>query len=229
MVVTWTVLRTARPRASTPWRPEGATWWQAGRSGPGRAEPPDERWWSVLATWPDRTAAEAGPPAADDLDAWHVVLEAASARGDAALAGGARPFDGLPATGRVEGAAAVVTLAQLGPDGAREREFFRRFMHLGRGVGQARGHLASSIQAPDDGAVLTFSAWQDVDAALDWAYAQPQHASAVARQRTSRLVAASGFLRGAVLSSRGSLGDEPDPLAGRTGRVVRESVTAGGA
>ena len=226
MLVTWTVLRTSRPQPSVPWQPAGATWWQAGRSGPGRAEPPEPRWWAVLATWPDREAAEAGPPAGADVTAWHVVLEAASSRGDAVLAGGARPFDGLPDTGRVEGAAAVVTLAQLGADDAREREFFRRFLHLGRGIGQAPGHLAPCIQAPDDGAVLTFCAWQDVGAALSWAYASPQHAGAVERQRTHRLVAASGFLRGAVLSSRGALGDRPDPLAGRTGAVVREQAPA---
>ena len=222
MIVTWTALRTSRPGPTAPWRPDGASWWQAGQSGAGRAAPASARWWSVLATWPDRTAAEPGPPVADGLDAWHVVLQAASFRGDAALAGGARPFDAVPPHGSVDGATAIVTLAQLGPDGAREREFFRRFLHLGRGVGQAPGHLLSLIQAPQDGAVLTFSVWQDAGSALDWAYAQPQHAGAVARQRAHRLVEASGFLRCAVLSSRGTLGDDPDPLAGRTGTVVED-------
>ena len=205
-----------------PWSPEGASWWQAGPTGAGRAEPPDGRWWAVLATWPDRAAAEPGPPPADGTDAWHVVLEAASSRGDAVLAGGARPFAAVPAQGRVEGTAAVLTLAQLGQDDAREREFFRRFMHLGRGMGAAAGHLVSMVQAPSDGAVLTFSVWDDLAAALDWSYAQPQHAGAVARQRAHRLVEASGFLRCAVLSSSGRLGDLADPLAGRTGRVVQE-------
>lgn len=226
MIVTWTALRTSQAVPTVPWRPDGASWWQAGRSGAGRAEPPDDRWWSVLASWPDRAAAEPGPPVVDGLDAWHVVLQAASFRGDAVLAGGARPFDEVPAHGRVDGAAGVVTLAQLGPDGAREREFFRRFMHLGRGVGAAPGQLVSLIQAPDDGAVLTFSAWHDLGAALDWAYAQPQHAGAVARQRAHRLVEASGFLRCAVLSSRGTLGDAPDPLAGRTGEVLPQQAEA---
>ena len=223
VIVTWTVLRSRLPTRSVPWHPRGACWWQAGQSGAGRAEPPllDGRWWSVLATWPGRGDAEAAVGPRDDLDAWHVVLDAASFRGDAALARGARPFDALPTTGRIEGAAAVVTLAALGPDGAREREFFRRFLHLGRGLEQARGHVAAVVQAPDDGAVLTFSAWEDLGAALDWSYVQAQHAAAVARQRTHRLVEASGFLRCAVLSSSGTLGDLHDPLAGLRGSVAR--------
>jgi len=40
------------------------------------------------------------------------------------------------------------------------------------------------------------------------------------------LVATSGFLRCAVLASSGSLGDRPDPLAGRTGSVVPRRVEA---
>ena len=220
MIVSWTTLRSPGPVPTVTWQPSGASWWQAGPSGPGAAPPAsDGCWWSVLATWPDRAAAEAAPP--EDLDAWHVVLEAASFRGESVLAGGARPFDAVPADGRVEGAAAVLTLAALGPDSAREREFFRRFMHLGRGVTQARGQLTAQVQAPGDGAVLTFSVWQDLGAALDWAYGQPQHAAAVERQRTHRLVEASGFLRCAVLCSSGRLGELADPLAGRTGTVVR--------
>ena len=74
---------------------------------------------------------------------------------------------------------------------------------------------------------LTDPAGADVGAALDWAYAQPQHAGAVARQQAHRLVEASGFLRCAVLSSSGRLGDLPDPLAGRTGRVVVGAPVAG--
>lgn len=225
MIVTWTVLRTSRPTPDVPWQPDGAAWWQAGPTGPGRAEPPAPggRWWCVLATWPDRAAA-AGPAPRDGVAVWHVVLEAAAYRGGAALAGGARPFDDLRPDADVEGAAAVVTLAQPATDAAREREFFRRFLHLGRGVGQAPGHLASMVQAPADGAVLTCSAWRDLGSALDWAYASPQHAGAVARQRSHGLVEASGFLRCAVLASAGALGDVPDPLAGHTGRVVRQRV-----
>ena len=222
MIVTWTTLRSARPTDTVPWQPTGATWWQSGHSGPGRAEPPplDGRWWSVLATWPDLDEAQAGPGPREDLAAWHVVLDAASFRGDAVLAGGARPFTTVPPTGRLEGAAVVVTFAGLGADSSREREFFRRFLHLGRAVARAPGHVAALVQAPDDGAVLTFSAWTDVSSALDWAYVQPQHAATVARQRTHRLVEASGFLRCAVLSSSGALGDVPDPLAGLRGTVV---------
>ena len=114
----------------------------------------------------------------------------------------------------------MVTFAGGSPDGAREREFFRRFLHLGRGVRSAPGYLAGVLQVPRAGVVLTFSVWEDAEAAVDWAYEQPQHAAAVARQRSHRLVDASGSLRCAVLSSSGTLGDEPDPLAGRRGAVL---------
>lgn len=223
MILTWTVLRSRRPVTSVPWQPSGASWWQAGRSGAGRAEaPPVEGiWWSALATWDSLDAARAGTRVEADAEAWHVVLEAASFRGSAVLAGGARPFDGLPESGQVQGAAAVVTFAGLGRDGAREREFFRRFLHLGREVAKAPGLLAASYQAPEDGAVLTFSIWDEVSRAQDWAYVQPQHAAVIARQRAHRLVQASGFLRCAVLSSSGAVGELPDPVAGRTGVVVR--------
>ena len=221
MIVTWTALRSRRPTRAVPWQPDDALWWQAGHSGAGRAEAPraDGIWWTVLATWAELGAASAGPGQRDDLDAWHVVLAPASYRGDAVLAGGARPFDTLPTGGQVEGAAAVITFAGLGPDSAREREFFRRFMDLGRDVPRAPGHLAALVQAPDSGAVLTFSAWEDLSSALDWAYAQRQHSRTVGRQHAHRLVETSGFLRCAVLSSAGRLGDLPDPLAARTGRV----------
>jgi len=74
--------------------------------------------------------------------------------------------------------------------------------------------------------VLTFSAGDDLSCALAWAYGQPGHAAAVARQRTARLVASSGSLRCAVLSSAGTLGDRGDPLAGRRGTVVRSASPA---
>lgn len=229
MLVTWTTLRSPGPVTRVPWQPRGARWWQAGPSSPGRAEPPraDGSWWSVLASWDDGDAAAAGPGARDGLDAWHVVLAPACYRGDAVLAGGARPFDAVPAAGRVHGAAALVTLAGPGADAAREREFFRRFMHLSRAVPGAAGHVAALVQAPADGALLTFSAWRSLDDALGWAYAQPQHAGAVARQAAHRLVRTSGFLRCAVLSSAGTLGDAPDPLAGLRGTTEPLPLGAG--
>lgn len=230
MLVTWTAVRTRVPAAAVPWQPTGASWWQGGPSGAGRAEPPllDGHWWAVLATWDSLEDAAAGPGARDDQEAWHVVLEPASFRGEAVLAGGARPFDALPDDGRTRGAVAVVTFALPASDSGREREFLRRFLHLGRDVRRAPGHVASLVQAPGDGAVLTFSAWRDEGSALDWAYARPQHAAAVARQQAHQLVQASGFLRCAVVASSGRLGDLPDPLEGLTGAVIRAGTTAAG-
>ncbi len=223
MIVTWTTVRAPRPTSTPPWQPDGADWWQAGPTGAGRPEPPapNGRWWAVLASWPTLAAASRETSADDGLDVWHVVLEAASFRGDAGLADGARPFAGVPASGGVEGAAAVVTFALPSTESLREREFYRRFLHAGRSAEQAPGLLAALAQAPAAGAVLTFSAWADLGAALQWAYGQQPHAATVERQRAHRLVDASGFLRCAVLSSRGTLGDRPDPLAGRTGTVDR--------
>ncbi len=163
-------------------------------------------------TWRTREEAEAGRPLRDDLGTWHVVLEATSSSGDAVLAGGARPFDAVGRGRDAGGVTAVVTSAGVSPDSAREREFFRRFMHVARSIRRAPGHLAGLLQVPDDGAVLTFSVWEDQRSARDWAYGQPAHAAAVARTRTHQLVTASGSLRCAVLSSSGTLRDLGDPL-----------------
>jgi hypothetical protein len=162
--VTWTTLELAAPAQVCPWTPDGASFAQVGHAAAGVAEIPsfDGSWWSVLGLWEDAAQARAAAPV--DVDgvrgAWHVVLEPVSYRGDAVLSAGARPFDQLPARGKVAGAAAVITLAGLGRDPARAGEFFERFAHLGQDVRAAPGHCAALVQAPADGAVLTFSAWR---------------------------------------------------------------------
>lgn len=226
MHLTWTTFTLPEPAVACPWQPEGAVFSQAGHSGRGRVEIPDFAgdWWSVLSTWPSAVSAvEAGArarAAAPGAQVWHVALEAASFRGDAVLSGGATPFSALPAAGKVAGAAAVVTLAGLGDDRARGEEFFARVVDLGQRVGEAPGARAALVQAPPDGAVLTFSAWSSLRDAVTWAYHRPRHAEAVARQEEAGLLTSSGFLRCAVRHSEGTLGDAPDPLAGLTGTVV---------
>ena len=224
MHVTWSAVQLREGAAQCPWQPEGARWCQTGQAGAGRAELPrfDGRWWSVLAVWDDDPTERAQQwPVADDLvdSGWHVVLAPASFRGDAVLSGGARPFAALPAAGRVTGAAAVLTLAGFGEDPVRTREFFERFLVLGGDVQQAPGHRAALIQAPTDGAVMTFSAWDSLRDAVTWAYHRPLHAETVHRQESHPLLATSGFLRCAVLASRGTL-HGTDPLAGLTGAPV---------
>ena len=228
MHITWSALELAAPSDSCPWRPDGATYVQVGQAGSGRAEMPsfEGRWWSVLALW-DEDPADLVPawPVGGDLlrAAWHVLLEPASYRGDAALAGGRRSFGGLPGRGKVVGAAAVITLAGLGDDPARAHEFFERFTQLGQQVAAADGVRAALVQAPEDGAVLTFSAWSTLRDAVTWAYHRPEHAAAVRRQEEHALVAQSGFLRCAVRSSAGTLLGL-DPLAGLTGAVVPQAA-----
>lgn len=229
MHLTWTTLCLDEPTSECPWKPSGADFWQAGPSAAGKADIPsfDGRWWSVVATWPDEAAARDAAPQAASVDgsAWHVVLQAASYRGDACLTGGAQPFAGLPAAGKAAGAAAVITLAGFGADQERTGEFFERFAVLGRDVVDAPGNRVALIQAPSEGAVLTFSAWETLRSAVTWAYHQPLHSATVRRQEEHELLATTGFLRCAVLSSSGSLGDRPDPLAGLTGTVtVRETT-----
>ena len=229
MLVTWTALELSSPRATCPWEPDGATYAQAGQAGAGTAEMPSfgGLWWSVLATWDDEAAEQAAAhPVADGVRAaWHVVLAPASYRGDAVLAGGARPFAGVPARGKVHGAAAVITLAGMGRDPARTSEFFERFVGLGLAVQTAPGHRAALVQAPVDGAVLTFSAWDSLRDAVTWAYHRPDHAATVARQEQHALLPTSGFLRCAVVSSSGTL-HGTDPLATRTGVPVALEETA---
>ena len=229
MLVTWTTLELSAPRTTSPWLPDGAVHAQAGQAGAGTASMPTFAglWWSVVATWDDDAAELAAvAPSGDGIAAaWHVVLAPASYRGDASLAGGARPFASVPGRGKVRGAAAVITLAGLGPDPARTGEFFERFVALGRSVQDAPGHCAALVQAPEDGAVLTFSAWHSLRDAVTWAYHRPDHAQTVARQEEHALVAESGFLRCAVVSSTGTL-HGTDPLAGRTGVPVVLEETA---
>jgi heme-degrading monooxygenase HmoA len=227
VLVTWTALELIAPRATCPWQPAGATYAQAGQAGAGTVEMPSfaGTWWSVLATWDDAEQAAAHPVDVDVRAAWHVVLAPAAYRGDAVLAGGARPFAGLPARGKVQGAAAVITLAGMGPDPVRTGEFFERFVGLGAAVRSAPGHRAALVQAPEDGAVLTFSAWDSLRDAVTWAYHRPAHAATVARQEEHALLPTSGFLRCAVVGSSGTL-HGTDPLAGRTGVRVALEETA---
>ena len=223
MFLTWTTLELAEPSPTCPWEPSGAAFTQAGQAGAGSAEIPEfaGTWWSVLSTWDDAARAAASAPHPDEQvrAAWHVTLHPASYRGDAVLSGGARPFAGLPARGKVAGAAAVITLAGLGRDPQRAGEFFDRFARLGKGVQDAPGHLAALVQAPEDGAVLTFSAWRSLRDAVTWAYHRPDHAETVARQESHSLLDTTGFLRCAVVASTGTLRGT-DPLAGLTGVPV---------
>ena len=223
MHVTWTALELEAPARACPWAPDGSTYAQAGHGAAGTAEFPsfDGTWWSVLATWPDAGQAAAAAPVGVDgvRAAWHVVLEPVSYRGDALLSGGAQPFQQLPGRGKVTGAAAVITLAGLHCDPARAGEFLERFAHLGQDVRSAPGHRAALVQAPDDGAVLTFSAWRSLRDAVTWAYHRPDHAQTVQRQEEHELAESSGFLRCAVVGSTGSLRGT-DPLAGLTGVPV---------
>jgi heme-degrading monooxygenase HmoA len=223
VLVTWTALELAVPAQTCPWEPDGASFAQSGHGAAGTAAVPsfDGTWWSVLATWQDATQALAAAPVAHSgvRAAWHVVLEPVSYRGDAVLSGGAQPFAVLPARGKVAGAAAVVTLAGFGADPARTGEFFERFAVLGRDVRSAPGHRAALVQAPTDGAVMTFSAWRTLRDAVTWAYHRPDHAETVQRQEQHMLLDTTGFLRCAVLASTGTLAGT-DPLAGLTGVAV---------
>jgi heme-degrading monooxygenase HmoA len=178
-------------------------------------------WWSVLAVWDDAAAAAAAAPVGIGgvRAAWHVTLQPVSYRGDAALSYGARPFDALSPRGKVAGAAAVITLAGFGGDPQRTGEFLERFARLGQHVRTAPGHCAALVQAPADGAVLTFSAWHTLRDAVTWAYHRPEHAETVRRQEQHALLETTGFLRCAVVASAGAL-NGTDPLAGLTGTPV---------
>jgi hypothetical protein len=86
-------------------------------------------------------------------------------------------------------------------------------------VRTAPGHRAALVQAPEDGAVLTFSAWRSLRDAVTWAYHRRQHADTVKRHEEVALLDQTGFLRCAVISSAGTL-HGADPLAGLSGAPV---------
>ncbi|WP_336923479.1 antibiotic biosynthesis monooxygenase [Aquipuribacter sp. SD81] len=213
MLLTCTVLRPDPPAAVVPWEPVGATWWQAGRSSDGRSRVPDPdgRVRSVLAIWRHEDDALTGPPVTAGVERWHAVLDVRSSHGDVVMAGGARPFDGLVAGPAPAGAVALVTVAGSSADEGREREFARRFQHVGRDLARAPGHLLTLVHSPTGttsiGPVVVLSVWRDLAAGLHWAYTGSRpHTAAVARQADARLVGVSASLRCAVVSSRGSLG-----------------------
>ena len=87
---------------------------------------------------------------------------------------------------------------------------------------EAPGHRASLVQAPEDGAVMTFSAWSTLRDAVTWAYHRPHHAETVHRQEEHALLDTTGFVRCAVVASTGTL-HGTDPLAGLTGVPVPSS------
>ena len=228
MYITWTGLELDEPSMACPWKPVGATFAQAGQAGPGVASVPDfgGTWWSVLALWDDVAGATAAAPVPDGMtrSAWHVTLEPVSYRGDAHLAGRARPFDSLPRRGKVAGAAAVITLAGVGTDPQRTGEFLERFAGLGEDVARAPGHRAAMVQAAEDGAFLTFSAWSTLREAVTWAYHREEHSATVRRHQEHHLLDETGFLRCAVIASTGTLRGS-DPLAGLTGTCVHHEET----
>ena len=224
MYITWTGLELAEPASACPWQPVGSAFSQAGQAGPGVAAIPDFRgiWWSVLALWEEVAEATSAAPIPDGITsaAWHVTLEPVSYRGDAHLAGGARPFDSLSRRGKVAGAAAVITLAGVGDDAQRTGEFLERFAGLGVDVARAPGYRAAMVQAAEEGAFLTFSTWSTLRDAVTWAYHRDAHADTVRRHEEHHLLEETGFLRCAVVASSGSLRGS-DPLAGLTGTCVQ--------
>lgn len=225
MYVAWFHLQSPPATASVPWLPDGASFSQAGQGAGPRAVFPsfDGTSWCVLATFDTLDAALAARPGPDDTTGWwRVVLQPVSFHGDAVLAGGVQPFAAVPRRGKVEGAAVVITMAGLGPDAERTGEFLERFAVLGDDVETAPGFRAALIQAPEDGAVLTFSAWRTLRDAVTWAYHRPRHAETVQRHADHPLLVSSGFLRSAVLHSTGTLAGA-DPLAGLTGTPVPSS------
>lgn len=216
-VVTWSVLELDEPAATCPWTAPGAVFATAGMTAAGRAGMPSGcgRWWSVLARHTDPRAADAAEAALDPAlgRAWHVRLEPVAYRGDVVHDGGRTPFDDLPGTGSVRGAAAVITFAGLGPDPVKLGEFLDRFGALADDLAGAEGALASAVLTPAAGPVLTFSAWTGLPAAMAWAYAGPVHSATIARQEQAQLVETAGFLRCRLVASSGSLLGG-DPLRG---------------
>ncbi|MCW2815138.1 MAG: monooxygenase, partial [Nocardioides sp.] len=206
MYVTWFHLQSPPSTPSVPWLPSGASFVQSGQGAGARAVFPsfDGTSWCVLAVFDTLDAAMAAQPGPDDTtEWWRVVLQPVSFHGDGVLSGGVQPFEDVARRGKVAGAAVVITMAGTGPDPARTSEFLERFPVLGDDVESARGFRAALVQAPEDGAVLTFSAWRTLRDAVTWAYHSPRHAETVQRHQDHPLLESSGFLRSAVLHSTG--------------------------
>ncbi|MDX6198049.1 MAG: hypothetical protein QOJ79_1200 [Actinomycetota bacterium] len=208
----WADMRTARPGTASYWHP-GLL---AVRDASG-IPVPDEREWSVLATWPDaetwRRAIDGAGPWAGAREAWSCLLAAGETRLNPAAPGWADgspvpPF-GPPSTDEPTGPVAVVTtVGHSGEHLEPVLRFARDVEAIVDTLPEAAGclgyRLAGAEDFPQSVDAFTFSLWASWADARTWAYRSGVHAHAMRDHMNGEHVLRGSFTTFAVLEVSGS-------------------------
>jgi quinol monooxygenase YgiN len=208
----WPELRAARPREARYWHP--GVYAERDRSG---IPIPDEREWTVVATWADAEAwhrAMAGPgPWTDAREAWSCLLSAGETRFNPAAPlwadGTEVPPFGVPWTEEPAGPIAVMTTVAHAPhDVAAVLRFARDVEAVVETLAETPGclgyRLGGAEDFPQSVDAFTFSLWASWADARRWAYRTGVHARAMRDHMSGTHVARGSFTTFAVLAVHGS-------------------------
>jgi len=199
-------------------RPPGATYWHPGVLAPRDSNGipvPDEREWTVLATWPDEAACREaldGPgPWTGTREAWSVLLRAGGTRFVPAAARWADgtetvPF-GTPAAELPSGPVAVLTTVGLSADLGEALRFARDVQEVVGTLPAAPGYLGHRLGGAEDFPqrvdAFTFTLWERDADARAWAYRTGVHAAAIREHMSGAHVVRGSFTMFGVLATQG--------------------------
>ncbi|MBK5308145.1 MAG: hypothetical protein JJD92_15775 [Frankiaceae bacterium] len=207
----WPELRAARPDTALYWHP-GVP---AKRDSSG-IPIPDEREWTVLATWADRDqwrrAVDQFGPWTGARESWSCLLSAGETRNNPAAAawadGGSVPPFGSPWIEEPTGPVAVVTTVSLAPDFAEALRFARDVEAVVDTMAEAPGSLGYRLGGAEDFPqtvdAFTFSLWASWADARAWAYRGGVHARAMRDHMSGEHVVRGSFTTFGVLDAVGS-------------------------
>jgi hypothetical protein len=201
-------------------RPEGAAYWHPGvfaKQDSSGIPIPDEREWTVIATWPDadvwRAALDGPGPWAEAREAWSCALSAGETRFNPAAPlwadGGTVPPFGAPVIEEPTGPVAVVTTVAHSPDDLVPVLRFARDVEaivetLDNAPGCLGHRLGGAEDFPQTVDAFTFSLWASWADARTWAYRGGVHARAMRDHMSGEHVVRGSFTTFGVLDAVGS-------------------------